>query len=98
LIQYARKLPTLKFIGQKFDFLPRLSAGSISLIYACSAGSAIPYPMPTIVRPAMKPSMLRGVRVEMKAEMMTITHPVTMAHRRPKVVEMDADMKTPNQL
>jgi len=54
--------------------------------------------MPTIVRPAMKPSMLRGVRVEMKAEMMTITHPVTMAHRRPKVVEMDADMKTPNQL
>lgn len=110
MIQYARKLPTLKFICltviscilsieyfayQKLMILPRLSAGAISLIYVGPAGRAIPWPMPTIARPAMKPPMLRGVKVEMNVEMITITQPVIIAHRRPKRSEIGADMKTP---
>jgi len=80
LVQNARKLPTLKFIGQKLEILPQHSARAISLMYVGPPGSAIPYPKPTTACPAMKPPMLRGVKVEIQEEMMTITHPVMMAH------------------
>lgn len=76
---------------------PRLSAGAISLMYVGPAGRAIPCPMPTIARPAIKPPMLRGVNVEMKVEIMTTTHPVIIAHRRPKRSEIGAEKNTPTK-
>ena len=43
----------------------------------------------------MNPPTLRGVKVEMKVEIITITHPVMIAHRRPKRSEIGAEKKTP---
>lgn len=51
-----------------------------------------------MARPAMKPPMLRGVNVEMNVEITTTTHPVIIAHLRPKWSEMGAETKTPIQV
>ena len=80
---------------QKLMILPRLSAGAISLMYVGPAGSAIPCPIPTIARPAMMPPMLRGLNVETKVAMITITQPTMIATLRPQRSEIGAEKKKP---
>ena len=75
--------------------LPRLSAGAISLMYVGPAGNAIPWPMPTIARPAIRPPMLRGLNVETKVAMITTTQPTMIATLRPHRSEIGAEKKKP---
>jgi hypothetical protein len=55
----------------------------------------MPWPIPVRARLATKPPMARGVKEEMKVEMMIKSAPMFIVHFRPNLSEMGADKKKP---